>query len=224
MKLTVLVDNHTSIDHYYLGEPGLCYYIEDEGSRFLLDTGYSDIYIENARRLGIDLSLIDTIVLSHGHNDHTGGLPAYFEHFDNPGLKIIAHPEALSEKQFDGENIGTTGRESGEGESDFLFDDSALAHTTPDGIYIVTGCSHSGICNIVEYAKKVTGDSRVLGIIGGFHLFKLDGQVDRTIQYFLDNHIERLLPCHCTSFRVRAQIHQAIPLKREVGVGLTIEW
>ena len=46
MKLTVLVDNHTSIDHYYLGEPGLCYYIEDEDSRFLLDTGYSDIYIE----------------------------------------------------------------------------------------------------------------------------------------------------------------------------------
>ena len=45
MKLTVLVDNHTSIDHYYLGEPGLCYYIEDEDSRFLLDTGYSDIYI-----------------------------------------------------------------------------------------------------------------------------------------------------------------------------------
>lgn len=108
MKLTVLVDNHTSIDHYYLGEPGLCYYIEDEDSRFLLDTGYSDIYIENARRLGIDLSDIDTIVLSHGHNDHTGGLPAYFEHFDNPGLKIIAHPEALSEKQFDGENIGIT--------------------------------------------------------------------------------------------------------------------
>lgn len=71
MKLTVLVDNHTTIDHYYLGEPGLCYYIEDEDSRFLLDTGYSDIYIENARRLGIDLSDLDTIVLSHGHNDHT---------------------------------------------------------------------------------------------------------------------------------------------------------
>lgn len=270
MKLTVLVDNHTSIDHYYLGEPGLCYYIEDEDSRFLLDTGYSDIYIENARRLGIDLSNLDTIVLSHGHNDHTGGLPAYFEHFHNPGLKIIAHPGALSEKQFDGENIGITlsemtliensqliltkapykvspnftflgeipqltdfeprkaiGTTSGGGcgdASDFLFDDSALVYTTPEGIYIVTGCSHSGICNIVEHAKSVTGDSRVLGIIGGFHLFKLGEQVDRTIQYFKDNHIESLLPCHCTSFRVRAAIHQAVPLKREVGVGLTLEW
>ena len=45
MKLTVLVDNNTFIDQYYLGEPAVSYYIEDEEIRLLFDTGYSDIFI-----------------------------------------------------------------------------------------------------------------------------------------------------------------------------------
>ena len=74
MKLTVLVDNNTYIDQYYLGEPAVSYYIEDEGARVLLDTGYSDIFLSNAEKMGIDLSRLTHIALSHGHNDHTGGL------------------------------------------------------------------------------------------------------------------------------------------------------
>lgn len=268
MKLTILVDNHTSIDHYYLGEPGFCCYIEDEGTRFLLDTGYSDIFIENARRLNIDLEKLDAIVLSHGHNDHTGGLKAYFKQFKNPKLKLIAHPRVLLKKQFNDESIGMDINEktlhencqliltkvpfqisknftflgeipqltdfeprkaigtldSGCCGSDFVMDDSALAYKTEKGVYIVTGCSHSGICNITEQAKTVTGDNKVLGILGGFHLFKVDYQVKQTIRYFNDNNIPLLMPCHCTSFRVRAEIHNAIPLKYEIGVGLSLEW
>lgn len=49
MKLTVLVDNNTFIDEYYLGEPAVSYYIEDEGTKILFDTGYSDIFIKNAK-------------------------------------------------------------------------------------------------------------------------------------------------------------------------------
>ena len=45
MKLTVLVDNNTFIDQYYLGEPAVCYYIEDGETKILLDAGYSDVYI-----------------------------------------------------------------------------------------------------------------------------------------------------------------------------------
>ena len=40
MKLRVLMDNHTEIDAYYLGEPAVSYWIEDEGQKFLFDTGY----------------------------------------------------------------------------------------------------------------------------------------------------------------------------------------
>ncbi len=51
-------------------------------------------------------------------------------------------------------------------------DDTALVYKGEKGSYIITGCSHSGICNIAEYAKKVCGDNRILGIIGGCIYFR----------------------------------------------------
>ncbi|MPQ31117.1 MBL fold metallo-hydrolase [Clostridium estertheticum] len=106
---------------------------------------------------------------------------------------------------------------------DYVLDDTALVYQSEKGIYIIVGCSHSGICNIIEYAKKVCNDNRVLGIIGGFHLFEVSEQVNKTIDYLKQNKIKELYPCHCTSFAVRAEIHKILPVK-EVGVGLEIEW
>jgi 7,8-dihydropterin-6-yl-methyl-4-(beta-D-ribofuranosyl)aminobenzene 5'-phosphate synthase len=65
---------------------------------------------------------------------------------------------------------------------DYVMDDTALVYKSEKGIYIITGCSHSGICNIVEYAKTVAKDNRVLGIIGGFHLFDVSEKVHKTIE------------------------------------------
>ena len=55
MKLKVLVDNNTFIDEYYLGEPAVSYYIEDEDTKILFDTGYSEAFIKNAKNMKIDL-------------------------------------------------------------------------------------------------------------------------------------------------------------------------
>ena len=68
MKLTVLIDNNTYIDEYYIGEPALSYYIEDENERLQFDTGYSDAFIRNAQAMNIDLSAISTLILSHGES------------------------------------------------------------------------------------------------------------------------------------------------------------
>lgn len=65
MKLTVLIDNNTLIDRYLLGEPGVSYLIEADRKKILFDTGYSDAFILNARKMNIDLLDIDHIVLSH---------------------------------------------------------------------------------------------------------------------------------------------------------------
>ena len=105
---------------------------------------------------------------------------------------------------------------------DYVMDDSALVYKTELGIYVITGCSHSGICNIIEYAKEVSKEDRVLGIIGGFHLFEVSEQVNKTIDYLKKNNIKHLYPCHCTTFAVRAEIYKIVPLK-EVGVGLELE-
>lgn len=100
MKLTVLVENSTLIDKYLLGEPGLAFLLEVEGKKILFDTGYSDVFIENAFRMGISLADFDYVVISHGHNDHTGGLKYLLrENFTKkPGF--IAHPEVLEPKLY----------------------------------------------------------------------------------------------------------------------------
>lgn len=258
MKLTVLVDNNTLIDRYYLGEPAVSYYIEDGEERILFDAGYSDAVIQNAEALGVALSAVTTIVISHGHDDHTRGLRYLFERFDLSRTAVVAHPDAFEEKFFEGGSIGApfSAEEMKEkcnlhltreplaigkrlvflGEiprlhdfegrrpigHDPLTDDSALAYKGEQGLFIVTGCSHSGICNIVEHAKSVCGDERVAGIIGGFHLSGLSEQLEKTIRFFKTNNISELYPCHCVSFDAKAEIHGHIPI-HEVGVGLTIE-
>ena len=60
--------------------------------------------------------------------------------------------------------------ENGGWRPDECLDDSALVYDGADGLVIITGCSHSGICNIVEQAKRATGREKIADVIGGFHL------------------------------------------------------
>ena len=268
MKLTVLVDNNTYIDRYYYGEPAVSFYIEDGEEKLLFDVGYSDVFIKNAELLGIDLAEVTSIVLSHGHDDHTRGLSFFLEQFNASDMRLLAHPDALKEKQLDGLAIGSPlseaelagkiqlqllrtpykiterlfflgeipetnlfekrtglGTQKGDGGElpDLLFDDTALAYKTENGLFIITGCSHSGICNIIEYAKMVCNETRILGVLGGFHLFDASPRLTETIRYFEQNKINNLYPCHCVNFAAKAEIHKKIPLT-EVGVGLELNF
>ena len=74
MKITTLVDNRTQSDSLQT-EHGLSLYIEtDSNQKILYDTGQSDLFMRNAKKLGIDLRAVDMVVISHGHYDHIGGL------------------------------------------------------------------------------------------------------------------------------------------------------
>lgn len=74
-------------------EHGLCFYIETEHHRLLMDTGQTDLFARNAEQLGIDLTLVDTVVISHGHYDHGGGL-LHFARI-NPVAKIYIRASAF---------------------------------------------------------------------------------------------------------------------------------
>ena len=69
MKLFVLSEN-TAKNEAFAAEHGLSIYIEAQGKRILFDTGASSVFAENAQKLGVDLSKVDFVILSHGHNDH----------------------------------------------------------------------------------------------------------------------------------------------------------
>ena len=78
MKVTVLVEN-TSVNKNLDCEHGLSIYIEIENLKILFDMGQTDLFAENAKKLGIDLSEVDIAILSHGHYDHGGGLKKFLE-------------------------------------------------------------------------------------------------------------------------------------------------
>ncbi|MBQ9406614.1 MAG: MBL fold metallo-hydrolase [Desulfovibrio sp.] len=76
MKMVVLVDNIGTEE--LLGEWGLSIYIEHRGVRWLLDAGQSNLYLRNAKALGINLALVNHAVLSHAHYDHANGFKFFF--------------------------------------------------------------------------------------------------------------------------------------------------
>ncbi len=94
MELSILTNDEAKPGFFF--EHGLSVYIQHQGKHILFDTGYTDVYLKNARKLGIDFITTDYIVLSHGHYDHTGGL-RYF--ISNSDLKeIIIHKDAFNPK------------------------------------------------------------------------------------------------------------------------------
>lgn len=76
MRITVLCED-TCVRDGFCAEHGLSLYVETNTRRILFDMGQSEVFAQNARVLGIDLSAVDVAVLSHGHYDHGGGLSAF---------------------------------------------------------------------------------------------------------------------------------------------------
>lgn len=97
MKWTVLSDNRSS-DSRLSTEHGLSILLETERHKILLDTGASDLFIRNAKQLGINLNDVDYVFISHGHSDHAGGLRYFLEH--NRQAKVIVSPDAMSGEFF----------------------------------------------------------------------------------------------------------------------------
>jgi 7,8-dihydropterin-6-yl-methyl-4-(beta-D-ribofuranosyl)aminobenzene 5'-phosphate synthase len=88
IKITILVDNQAG--EGLAAEHGLSLFIEAGKRRVLFDTGQGNALSANAEKLGIDLSKIDSLVISHGHYDHAGGISLIQS--VAPGIDIYCHP------------------------------------------------------------------------------------------------------------------------------------
>lgn len=82
MKIVTLIENTSCRDDLH-SEHGLSLYIEANGHKILFDTGASGAFAENARKLGVDLNGVDIVILSHGHDDHSGGMLQFFKENDH---------------------------------------------------------------------------------------------------------------------------------------------
>ncbi len=277
MELHVLLDNNTIIDRYFKAEPGVSYYIKEGDVNILFDTGYSDVFLENAKKMQLDMLNIDYIVISHGHIDHSWGLiplmrlqqEAIIERLTYKKPSFVSHPDALKYKRYNSEDIGTlvdekklkvhykmqltkepywltdklvflgeiertnnfegldsigTIMEENTERADYLLDDSALVYQSENGLVIITACSHSGICNIVEYAKKICKDDRIVDVVGGFHLLNPSTNVmDKTVNYFEQLNAKEVHACHCTDLKSKIALSRVANLQ-EVGVGMVLKY
>jgi 7,8-dihydropterin-6-yl-methyl-4-(beta-D-ribofuranosyl)aminobenzene 5'-phosphate synthase len=110
MKIVTLIENIANEPSLF-AEHGLSLYIDTGEKKILFDTGQSDMFIQNAQKLGIDVSEVDVLVLSHGHFDHTGGLYSFLEM--NKKARVYAKKEIFTSKYKDKTHfIGTVKNES----------------------------------------------------------------------------------------------------------------
>lgn len=116
---------------------------------------------------------------------------------------------------------------NGEWMPDLVDEDSQLAYRHENGrdVSIVAGCGHYGVCNIMEYAKKITGAKHIHTYVGGSHL-RIDevpqSQVDKTCDYIRAQDLRQFYICHDTDLHCKLALWQVVePL--EVGTGLVVE-
>jgi len=95
-KLTILCENSVGVPFGVIGEHGFACFVETERGNYLFDTGQGFAITQNAQALGKDLSGIEAIMISHGHYDHTGGLPAVLK--IRGVVDVFGHPDMFSER------------------------------------------------------------------------------------------------------------------------------
>ncbi len=138
--------------------------------------------------------------------------------------KLVFLGEIARNNHFEGQDF-FPGIETAQGIiDDYVIDDTGLAYMSPAGLVVIVGCSHSGICNIVEQAKEICGEERIFDIVGGFHLIKPRTEVlEETCKYLKDLQPEVLHTCHCTDLKSKIALAGVTNLE-EIGTGSVLEY
>ncbi|RKY12621.1 MAG: MBL fold hydrolase [Planctomycetota bacterium] len=199
MKITIVYDNEAK-EGLKSGWGFSC--LVENDKNILFDTGNSGPkLLYNLQKLQIDPQIIDTIVLSHNHWDHTGGLKTLQKVNSNAnviGPKDFSDLKDISEEVFTTGALGSWPKEQ------------SLVIRTEKGNIVITGCAHPGLDKILQEAKTL---GEIHGVIGGFHGFS---DLDKLAG------IELLGPCHCT--RYISEIRQRYPQHfRQICAGSIIE-
>jgi len=210
MHALIICDNVTDSDILECGWGFSC--LLDH--HILFDTGASaDMLFHNMEKLQVDVDGIDTVVISHDHWDHTGGLWQILKR--RQGIKVAACPgfsrefketvvamkgvlsEAGEFRKMDS-RFAVTGEIGGQYKGEYMPEQALLA-VSGKGLVIITGCSHPGIVNMVKAAKAAMPGLPVTMVMGGFHLMDHDSLAIRSLaDTFKTLGVEQVGPAHCT--------------------------
>jgi 7,8-dihydropterin-6-yl-methyl-4-(beta-D-ribofuranosyl)aminobenzene 5'-phosphate synthase len=212
MKATVVFDN-------YLHSPalktewGFSCMIQGLEKTILFDTGSDGtLLLSNMKILDLDVTQIDTVMISHDHWDHTGGLNELLNTHQNVDVYVLpsfsgtlkkgieathAHlkedksPTELCSHAYSTGMLGTTIKEQ------------SLVIKTSHGLIVITGCAHPGVVHIIETAKNYFKQN-IFMVFGGFHLGGYaDSHLLHVIKDFRGLGVEKAGPCHCSGDRCR---------------------
>jgi len=232
ITITVVYDNYP----YQAGLGtawGFAALVEYKDTLLLFDTGGSGpLLLSNLTALGYKPGDIGIVVLSHEHNDHTGGLQSLLSAGADPVIYIPPSFSNSFKNQYQNQFQlieGRPGMKIAEriytiGEMPGPPPEQALVIDTTQGLVVITGCAHPGVDKMILEAKRQYKEDIYL-VLGGFHLGSAsDSRVNAIIKEFQRLGVKYAAPCHCTGDRAIGMFRNAFGKDfLPVGVGAVIE-
>lgn len=232
--LTILYDNNP-FEESCMTAWGFSCLVELEDKTILFDTGGDpEVFAHNIEALGVDVTEIDCIVLSHEHWDHVGGIDVVLD--ANPDVSVYL-PETVpyhikSNIRVKGATVVETSNATVicEGVAttrvlDANPDEQALIINTENGLILVTGCSHPGVENLARDALNLTGGEIYLAV-GGYHLRGATrAQLDGLVEEMKELGVEKIAPTHCSGDLARLAFSEGYGDDYvEAGVGFRMDF
>jgi 7,8-dihydropterin-6-yl-methyl-4-(beta-D-ribofuranosyl)aminobenzene 5'-phosphate synthase len=236
ITLTILYDNYLSpnAQEGLKIDWGFACLIEGTEKTILFDTGTkSDVLLNNIKLLKKEPEKVETVVISHNHGDHTGGLLTFLG--INPDVSVYMPVSASKEwtariEKFKAKMIAVDQPIQickgvwSTGEIQGPVNEQSLILDTPNGLVVITGCAHPNIAKIVETAKTQR-NKKIYLVFGGFHLLgHSDAGVKEIIKKFKELGVQKVGATHCTGDKAIQLFKDAygsdyVPM----GVGKVIE-
>lgn len=233
IKITVIYDNNPMLKELET-DWGFACLIELRKNKILFDTGeLGKILSGNMEALFINPKSIDTVVLSHFHHDHTGGLKDFLA--VNPKV-IVYYPKSFPVEITDIiKNSGAISIPVADpmeimpdvytiGEIEGAIPEQSLAIRSAQGIIVITGCAHPGIVNILQQTRNLFPKEIISLAVGGFHFFRSnEEEIDKSVNKIFEMGVRTVAPTHCTGNMAREKFKNAFKNNYiEAGAGKTV--